>query len=62
MGHLQACGDHHGRIVCCGHRPQLLAPNLEQELIELLPPPLGFEPGDKTAARRPVLVHRPLLV
>jgi hypothetical protein len=39
----------------------LLDPNLEQELIELLPPPLGFEPGDKTAAHRPVLVHRPLL-
>jgi hypothetical protein len=61
MGHLQACGDHPGRIVCCTHRPQLLAPNLAQELIELLPPSLGVEPGEKTAAHRPVLVHRPLL-
>jgi hypothetical protein len=61
MGHLQVGGDHDGRIVCCSPRPQLLDPNLEQELIELLPPSLGFEPGDQTAAHRPVLVHRPLL-
>jgi hypothetical protein len=61
MGHLQVCSDYHGRIVCCRPEPQLLEPNLEQELVELLPPPLGLEPGDKTAAHRPVLVHRPLL-